>query len=61
MIKLIDILIETLADGQAFKAFTDYAVAKAETNEELVDGEDVLDQTSDYITINDDVLDSLEE
>jgi len=31
MIKLLDILVESMADGKAFKAFVDHAIAKQET------------------------------
>lgn len=31
MIKLLDILVESMADGKAFQAFVDHAIAKQET------------------------------
>lgn len=45
-LKLLDILKESMADGKAFKAFEDYAIAKSgsqTTNEENMTGEDVMD------------------
>jgi hypothetical protein len=45
-LKLLNILFESMVDGNAFKAFEDYAVSKAgskATNEDILTGEDVMD------------------